>query len=127
MEYEDKVRWLRRYLDAQRRERVLAEEVERLRAEAGRVTPLLSGPEKSVVSERVHTAQKALSDEIFRGMAVRQEIKQTIEAVSDMRFQEVLYRRYILDQTFEQISQKMLYELRWVKRLHHQAVDRLEV
>lgn len=127
MEYEDKVRWLRRYLDAQRRERVLAEEVERLRAEAERVTPLIQGPEKSIVLERVHTAQKALSNEIFRGLAVRVEVKQAIEAVTDLRWQEVLYRRYILGQTFECISQEMLYELRWVKRLHNKAVDRLEV
>ena len=71
MEYNDKVRWLRRYLEAQRRERVLAEEAEQLQAEVERVMPLIGEPEKTIVLERVHTAQKALSDEIFRGLAVR--------------------------------------------------------
>ena len=36
MTYDEKVRWLRRYQDSLRREKELAEEVERLRSEAAR-------------------------------------------------------------------------------------------
>lgn len=43
MIYTDKVAWLRRYQESLRREKELAEEVERLQSEAARITPLLSG------------------------------------------------------------------------------------
>ena len=43
MTYEEKARWLCRYQTALHSEQLLAEEVERLRAESERVTPLLTG------------------------------------------------------------------------------------
>ena len=41
MTYADKIRWLRRYGDARRQQRVLEKEIEALRSDAERVTPLL--------------------------------------------------------------------------------------
>lgn len=126
MDYNDKVRWLRRYLDAQRKERVLAEEVERLRAEAERVTPLLTC-EEPIISGEVYAAQKALAEQILQCLEVRHAVKQAIEAVSDMRWQEILYRRHILGQTLEYIAQEMNYDYRWVKRLYRQAVENFDI
>ena len=135
MEYNDKVHWLRRYLDAQRRERVLAEEVERLRAEAERVTPLLSGMPGSgpnadklpAAVGRIIDAQQQLEAQINCCHAIRREVVAAINTVTDDRQHEILHRRYILGQRWEQIAVNMCIEYRWVWRLHKKAINKLTI
>ena len=134
MEYDDKVSWLRRYLDAQRRERVLAEEVERLRAEAERVTPLLSGmpgggpntDKLPAAVGRIIDAQQELEAQINCCHAIRREVVAAINTVTDDRQHEVLHRRYILGQRWDQIAVEMHYCYKHVRRIHHRAIDVLK-
>ena len=133
MEYEDKVRWLRRYLDAQRRERVLEEEVARLRAEAERVTPLITGmpgggpnaDKLPAAVGRIIDAQQELTAQINCCQAIRREVVAVIDRVTDARRHEVLHRRYLLGQRWEQIAVEMQLNFRWVTKLHRRSIENM--
>lgn len=135
MTYEEKVRWLRRYQESLRREQELAEEVEHLRSEATRVTPLLSGmPDgpgdgqklpRSV--ERIVQAQQALQEQVDHCTDARSEIAAAIARVTNHKDHEILRRRYILGQRWEYIAVQMEIELRWVYRRHRNAVEGMTI
>lgn len=135
MTYEEKRRWLWRYQDSLRREKELAEEVERLKSEATRITPLLSGMPggagdgqklpRSV--ERIVQAKQELQAQINQCGAIRREIVAVLEQVSNSRDHEILRRRYILGQRWEHIAVAMHLEYRWVTRRHRFAVEHMEL
>lgn len=133
MTYDEKVRWLRRYQDSLRRERELAEELEQLHARACKVTPSLTGMPGGTsdgqslprVVESIVQAQQELQAQINVCGAIRREVVAALEQVTNARDHEILRRRYILGQRFEQISVDMNMEYRWVRRVHKKAVERL--
>lgn len=135
MTYEEKVRWLRRYQDSLRREQELAEEVEQLRSRACKVTPSLSGmPGGSSdgqalprAVEQILEAQQELEEQINQCGAVRKEVVAVLEQATSSRDHEILRRRYLLDQKWEQIAMEMRLEYRWVRRLHKRAIGILTI
>lgn len=135
MTYEEKVAWLRRYRDSLRRERELAEELERLQSEATRITPLLSGmpggpgdgQKVPRAVERIVQAQQELQEQVDRCADVRGEIAAAIAQVTDYRDNEILRRRYILGQRFEEIATEVGVDCRWVRRIHKKLVDRIDL
>jgi DNA-directed RNA polymerase specialized sigma subunit len=60
--------------------------------------------------------------ELNRLAALRAEIIGTIDAVKDDRLRNILRRRYILGQKWEQIAVSLMLEYRWVLRLHGRAL-----
>lgn len=134
MTYEEKVRWLRRYQESLRREQELAEEVERLRSEATRITPLLSGmpggpgngQKLPRAVERIVQAQQELQEQIDHCADVRRKIAVAIAQIANYRDREILRRRYILGQGFEEMAEKMGMDCRWVRRIHKRLVDRMD-
>ena len=132
-ENEAKKQYLLRYRQAEREVRLLMEEKERLLALATRVTPSLSGEAHgSGGGDRVGTATEKIiqcEEEINRAIDyavdIRSEIKGAIATVPDWKLREILTRRYILGQKWEQIAWEMHLEFRWVRRLHGRAIDAL--
>lgn len=59
-------------------------------------------------------------------IARREEAKALIAKVSDARYSEVLTRRYILCESWEQIACAMGYNYRWTTRLHGAALGAFE-
>ena len=135
MTYEEKVRWLRRYQDSLRRERELAEEVEQLRARACKVTPSLTGMPGGASDgqalpravESIVQAQQELQAQINVCGATRREIVAVIEQVKNPRDHEILRRRYLLGQTWEQIAVEMHYGYQHVCKCHKYAVAKLAI
>lgn len=135
MTYEEKVRWLRRYQESLRREQELAEEVERLQSEATRITPLLSGmpggpgdgQKVPRAVERIAETQQRLEKQIGECIKIRIEVIDCVERASTIKEKELLRRRYILGQSFEEISDKMHLEYRWVRRIHKYCVDVIKI
>lgn len=133
MEYAEKVAWLRRYQDSLRRERVLAQEIERLRTEAEHITPLLTGMPGGGQSadklpravERIDQARAELAAQVEQCQRIRAEVEGVIEQEENVRCREILRRRYILGQRWEQIAADMRVDERWMRRLHHRTVDRM--
>ncbi len=132
-ENEAKKQYLLRYRQAEREVRLLMEEKERLLALATRVTPSYSGEAKGSGSgSRVESAAEKIiqcEEEINRAIDcavdLRSEIKGAIATVPDWKLREILTRRYILGQKWEQIAWEMHLEFRWVRRLHGRAIDAL--
>lgn len=135
MTYEEKVRWLRRYQNSLHREQELAEEVEQLRSRACKVTSSLSGMPGGTSDgqalpravEQILEAQQELQDQIEQCNAIRQEVVETIEKVTNPRDKEILRRRYLMGQRFETISVELRFEYRWIRRLHKKAVSELTI
>ena len=127
MTYEEKVRWLRRYQDSLRRERELAEELEQLHARACKVTPSLTGmPGGTSLAravERIVQAQQELQAQINQCGYIRHEVVAALEQVTNARDHEILRRRYILGQRWEEIAVEMHLEYRWVTRRHRHTVE----
>lgn len=131
MTYDEKIRWLRRYQDSLRRERELSEELDQLQTRACKVTPSLTGMPGGPSDgqglpravESIVQAQQELQAQINICGAVRREIVAALEQVTNARDHEILRRRYILGQRWEEIAVEMHLEYRWVTRRHRRTVE----
>lgn len=133
MTYEEKVRWLRRYRDALKLEVELRQELEAQRARACKTTAALTGMPggggdgqalpRSV--ESIVAAQQELQAQINLCGATRREVVAALDQVTDARDHEILRRRYLLGQRWENIAVEMHIELRWIYRRHRRAVSEL--
>lgn len=131
MTYEEKVRWLRRYRDALKLEVELRQELEAQRARACKPTAALTGMPGGGgdgqalprAVESIIAAQQELQAQITLCGAVRREVVAVLNQIADARDHEILRRRYLLGQRFEEIAVDMMLEYRWVRRLHKRAVN----
>ena len=134
MTYAEKTAWLRRYQESLRREKELALEVERLRTEAQRITPLLTGMPGGGATDKlpravegIIRAQQELDCQVNLCGAVRREVVAAINQVQNTREHEILRRRYLVGQKWEAIAVDMDIDYRWVWRLHKRAVGNLTI
>lgn len=133
MTYEEKISWLRRYQDNLRRERELAEELEQLHTRACKVTPALTGmpgcpsdgQSLARAVESIVQAQQELQAQINVCGAVRRDVVAALEQVTNARDHEILRRRYLLGQKWEQIAVDMYYSYKQVRRRHRACVEAL--
>ena len=129
-ENEAKKQYLLRYRQAEREVRLLTEEKERLLALATKVTPSYSGEAKGSGSgdrmgaavDKIIQCEEEINRAIDCAVDLRSEIKGAIATVPDWKLREVLTRRYILGQKWEQIAWEMSLEFRLVRRLHGRAI-----
>lgn len=133
--YEEKRRWLWRYRDALRRERELKEELQEQKTRAAGVTAALTGMPGAASDgqtlpravECIVAAQAELQAQINVCGAVRREVVAALDQVADERDHEILRRRYLRGQKFEQIAVEMNLEYRWVRRLHKRLVSNIDI
>lgn len=134
MNNEEKKQYLRRYQAAKRRAKMIQEEIEELRSSKtspvglgdgmprGRGTSDLSG-----YAARWDELVRELEAEKEMQMVTYREIRQQIGMVPDPTEQEILSRRYLLEQRWEKISVEMNYDYRYVLKLHGKALLHFEV
>lgn len=130
MTYEEKVRWLRRYRDALKLEVELRQELEAQRARACKTTTALTGTPGGGgdgqalprAVESIVAAQQELQAQINLCGETRREVVAVLNQIADARDHEILRRRYLLGQRFEEIAVEMCLEYRWVRRRHKRAV-----
>ena len=135
MEYSEKVAWLRRYRESLRREQLLTEEIGQLEAQARRVTRAISGMPGGGgdgqaiprAVERLEEARQKLAAQLEQDQARRAEIEAAIQREAHPLRRDILTRRYILGQRWERIAADHHLVVRQVFRLHHQAVDGLDL
>ena len=135
MTYEEKVRWLRRYRDSLRLERTLREELAEQQSRACKITAALTGMPGGGgdgqalprAVESIIAAQQKLQAQINLCGATRREVVAAIDQVTDARDHEILRRRYLLGQRFEEIAVEMCLEYRWVRRRHKKGVEMLTI
>lgn len=130
MNYEEKVHWLRRYRDALQLEEELRQGLEDQRSRACKTTAVLTGMPGGGgdgqtlprAVESIIAAQQELQAQINLCGATRREVVAVLDQVADERDHEILRRRYLLGQRFEEIAVEMCLEYRWVRRIHKSAL-----
>lgn len=135
MTYEEKVRWLKRYRDALRLEKELREELKDQQTRACKTTAALTGMPGGGgdgqtlprAVESIVAAQQELQAQINLCGATRREVVAAIDQVADERDHEILRRRYLLGQRWENIAVEMNIALRHVYRRHRKAVSELVI
>lgn len=135
MNYEEKVHWLRRYRDALRLEEELRQELEDQRSRACKTTAALTGMPGGGgdgqalprAVESIVAIQQELQAQINICGAIRREVVAALDQVADERDHEILSRRYLRGQKFEQIAVEMNLEYRWVRRLHKKCVGKMDI
>ena len=135
MTSQDKKRWLGRYKSIKRRIASKLDERERLRSLETKITPTLSdmpkGGESSnkieIMTERIDEIEQQISEELQSLANTRAEIEMAIQGVDKETYRELLERRYIAGERWEEISVDMSYDYRWVLRLHGKALSKIEV
>lgn len=135
MTYRETVRWLYRYLDAKRLQVCLEQELAEIKSTASRVTPALTGmpggggdgQSMARAVESIVDAQQKLAAQINVCGATRREVVAVINRLDDERLHEVLRRRYLLGQKWEDIAEAMSYAHRSVFKLHRQAVQQVGI
>ena len=110
-------------------------QLEELRSEAERITPLLSaapggsgsGDQLQRAVERIEDTRQKLTVEINRGLLARLEIAEVINQEHDGQRHEILTRRYLQGQKWEDIAAEMNMDIRNAHRLHSLSLDNLSV
>lgn len=135
MNYEEKVHWLRRYRDALQLEEELRQELEDQRRRACKTTAVLTGMPGGGgdgqalprAVESIIAAQQELQAQINLCGATRREVVAVLDQVADERDHEILRRRYLLGQRFEEIAIEMCLEYRWVRRRHKRTIINIDI
>ena len=135
MNYEEKVHWLRRYRDALQLEEELRQELEDQRSRACKTTAVLTGMpggggDGQALPRAVEStiaAQQELQAQINLCGATRREVVAVLDQVADERDHEILRRRYLLGQRFEEIAVEMCLEYRWVRRRHKRTIINIDI
>lgn len=134
MNNEEKKQYLRRYQEAKKRAKRIQEEIDALRSSETSPVGLGDGlPHGSGTSDlsgyaaRWDALVRELEAEKEMQMVTYREIRQQISMVPDPTEQEILSRRYLLEQRWEKISVEMNYDYRYVLKLHGKALLHFEV
>lgn len=130
MNSQDKKHWLSRYQSINRQVKSKLDEIERLRSLETKITPTLSDMPKGnsssnkieLMTERIDEIEQQMSDELKNLVDTRTEIEAAIQRVEPESYREVLERRYICGEHWEQIAVNMNYDYRWILRLHGKAL-----
>lgn len=111
-----------------RRVRIELEKVRAMRSVLDYKPPNLQGgsgsgsgglPEQLArVMEYEQRVTKLIGDLVSRKL----EIERTIDKVTDLKLREILVRRYLSFQKWEQIAVDMSIDIRWLYRLHQRAL-----
>ena len=135
MLYQDKVAWLWRYRDALHKETILQQHIAELRSVAERITPNISptpggagdGQAIARAVEALISTEQQLAEQSEQCNRICAEVINAIDTVGNARDRQILSRRYILGEKFEQIACRMLLDYRWVRRCHNRAVRNLKI
>ncbi len=111
--------------------RLMNEEVEQLKSLVRKVTPNYNsagsgGGDKDKLPktiEKICEIEKQLNNEIAHRSQMRDKVYGIVMSVQSVRHREILYQRYILGKKWENIAVDSRLDLRWVYRLHGQALQ----
>lgn len=123
------------YLESYRRNEIA---IEKLKNEITRIDARLKGGSHSYSSDKIKTSDDNLNEklmtecldkrnkmnnDIVMNENVRADLVLKITSMSDYRYIDVLYKRYIECKRFDTISVEMNYDYDWVRKLHTKALE----
>lgn len=123
MNDEEKRRWLRRYRDAVRVEKMLQEELDELERQARRCSAGVGSTVRA--GKQLQRARHELKCQINACGAIRREVVEMINRCEDPVDHEILRRRYLLGEKWLQIAMKLPMDERNVRRRAARAVRKI--
>jgi hypothetical protein len=126
--------YLRQAYKMDKRIRILQGKVDKLRSALEYHSPSLEGGGGSGSADRMpDTISKIMEYEQHAAQLQTAyvdkyiEIDRAIHSVEDDTMREVLERRYLLYQKWEQVADEMHKDIRWIYRLHGRALDCIKI
>lgn len=132
----EKKEYLKRYKRAKQRIEAITTELESIRLEAlpsgidYSRDKIQSSPSNSQMDDyviKVETLITKLNKLKSDSIDICTEILNVISSIDDDTYQAVLHRRYILLQSWEEISESMHYSIQWVLLKHGEALAELQI
>lgn len=132
----EKKEYLKRYKRAKQRIEAITTELENIRLEAlpGGIDysrdKIQFSPSNSQMDDyviKVETLINKLNKLKSDSVDICTEILNVISSIDDDTYQAVLHRRYILLQSWEEISESMHYSMQWVLIKHDEALAELQI
>lgn len=77
-------------------------------------------------SAKMVDLENEINEEIDKLVEVKLKIKGILAAVKDPKHKAILERRYILNESFEKMAEKINYSSRHIQRMHNAAIEQLE-
>ena len=133
-EYQKTVEWLNRALKLNTEMEHLKREIRRLELEASSiVSPPGHGGRSSLPSDKVGRAAAKIADEqrrlgsmMIRILELKQDIRNRIMMYTETpRHEEVLLRRYVEFQRWEDIAEEMAYDAKHIFKLRRQGIEQI--
>ena len=122
----EKIGWLGRYGREKARARLLAQEVEALRAEAARAREALGPgartPQLEQAGAELEEARRRLDAQAARCLSLRRQISR----LDDERQREVLLRRFVRGQSLQQVADALGVVVRRVEQLQTAGLRTLQ-
>ena len=132
----EKKEYLKRYKRAKQRIEAITTELENIRLEAlpGGIDysrdKIQFSPSNSQMDDyviKVETLINKLNKLKSDSVDICTEILNVISSIDDDTYQAVLHRRYILLQSWEELSESMHYSMHWVLLKHGEALAELQI
>lgn len=73
--------------------------------------------------DKIVDLQREINRDIDRLVDLKREIVRVIKAVDNPEYQTILEKRYLCFMTWEQIAVDLGYDLRYLHKLHHRALE----
>lgn len=126
----EKIGWLGRYGREKARARLLAQEVEALRAEAARAREALGPgartPQLEQAGAELEEARRRLDAQAARCLSLRRQTVWAISRLDDERQREVLLRRFVQGQSLQQVADALGVVVRRVEQLQTAGLRMLQ-
>ena len=127
--------FLRQYTNANNSINTKLDQISQLRSLATKSTTVLSDSKVSSgmshdkipkIVSKIIDMERQVDEEIDALQDIKKSVIDVIYNIDDAKLREVLERRYINDQKWEQIAFEMGYDIRWIYRMHGQALCRIQ-
>ena len=78
------------------------------------------------IMAEIDSLEQRITDATIDALKVLRDIEDVVQQMKDPRQQTLVINYYLNGSTWEQTAEAMGYDLRWIYRLHGQALDSVE-
>jgi len=68
-----------------------------------------------------------IADKVSEYIALKRHIISQMEQISDNRYYNILFKKYVQYKELQEIADEMGYEYKWLLHLHHDALEEFQI
>lgn len=133
--YEQKIEWLKSYRELDGKIESMTEQLQVWNARATKITATISQEPKAAGSgdqlqrciDQICELQTEIAQEMDKLRKRKQQIETAICTVSDKRYRDLLWYRYIEGISLALTAERMNRSWRWIQELHREAVEAIKI